>query len=222
MPVARWTDTNCSPALLGRYGLMYGAKLSGSASPSAGSTSSSPNKVAMAPAVCRMIQPSATPSRPTAVEYSPAPITARSTPGADRVVWMCWELRNAWPPKNAANELSVVTTKVTAANTTSFAHSTGSLLGAADRLARIIPVLYSPVTTSAPSTPTTNWAKVYPLRAMSVGLKRAWRAALMNGHRPAVSAANTQPSTIIPANVAAKAIYDERKERNFSHSEWIT
>ncbi len=47
---------------------------------------------------------------------------------------------------------------MTAAKTAAFAHSTGSRRGTADSVARIMPVEYSPVTTSTPSTPTASCA----------------------------------------------------------------
>src|SRR2546423_154494 len=129
------------------------------ASEPSGSTSSSPNKLAIAPAVWRISQPSETPSRPTTVRYSPTPDTARSTPGADSVVSMCWLPRNAWPPKNAANALISLTTNETTANTTAFAPSTGSRVGTAENVERIEPVPYSPDTTSTPSTPMMSCAR---------------------------------------------------------------
>ena len=48
--------------------------------------------------------------------------------------------------------------KVTAAKTASLAHRTGRRRGTAMRLERIIPVAYSPVMTSTPSTPMASWA----------------------------------------------------------------
>ena len=49
-------------------------------------------------------------------------------------------------------------TSVITVNTPAFAHSTGSRFGTAASVARIMPELYSLVTTSTPSTPTASWA----------------------------------------------------------------
>jgi len=49
--------------------------------------------------------------------------------------------------------------KMTTANTAILATHTGTRLGAADSVARIIPVLYSPVMNSTPSTPTASCAR---------------------------------------------------------------
>src|SRR6266567_3439795 len=206
MPVSGCTAATDWPALLGRYGLMCCAQLSGSASPSAGSTSNNPNSVAMPPAVLRMIQPSATPSRPTPVRYRPVPNTVRKTSGAPSVVWMCWLDSSAWPAKNATNEDTSPTTNATAVNTAAFAHTTGSRFGAADMLARIMPVLYSPVTSSTPSTPMMSWASSKPRRLVPVGSKTNFRASRNSGQRFAVTAENSTPKPIMPSAVAASVM----------------
>ena len=51
---------------------------------------------------------------------------------------------------------------MTAANTATFAHSTGRRLGTAENVERIIPVEYSPVITSTPSTPIESCAMPTP------------------------------------------------------------
>jgi hypothetical protein len=59
-------------------------------------------------------------------------------------------------------------------------HSTGSRLGTATMLVRIMPVAYSLVTRSTPRTPTAIWASWTPARPMAVGSKLATSA----GERP--------------------------------------
>jgi hypothetical protein len=59
-------------------------------------------------------------------------------------------------------------------------HSTGSRLGTATMLVRIMPVAYSLVTGSTPRTPTAIWASWTPARPMAVGSKLATSA----GERP--------------------------------------
>ena len=55
------------------------------------------------------------------------------------------------------------------ANTTIFAHSTGSRFGTAPSEARIIPVEYSPLITSTPSTPIASCDRLTPAVAISSG-----------------------------------------------------
>ena len=47
-----------------------------------------PAKVAMPPAVLRVMAPSPMPKRPTMTRYNAAPITARLTPGAPNAMLM--------------------------------------------------------------------------------------------------------------------------------------
>jgi len=55
-------------------------------------------------------------------------------------------------------DAAVITTSVTMANTPALAQSTGTRRGTAARVARIMPELYSLLTTTTPSTPTASWA----------------------------------------------------------------
>ena len=66
---------------------------------------------------------------------------------------MLCEARNATSP-----EISI-STNVTTANVPALAQSTGRRFGTAMNVERICPVLYSPVSTSTPSTPIASWAK---------------------------------------------------------------
>ena len=66
---------------------------------------------------------------------------------------------------------------VTAPKTPTFAHSTGSRFGTAVNEARIIPVEYSPVMISTPSTPIASCASWTPARLTSSG----WKSALSRG-----------------------------------------
>src|SRR5271166_5769181 len=105
----------------------------------------------MAPALWRMREPIASANRPSTVRYRPAPTTALVTPG-----WLSETSTTGWttalPRKNDTKDTTSAITKTSAANTTHFAASTGSLLGTASREARITPVEYSVVIVSAPST----------------------------------------------------------------------
>ena len=60
------------------------------------------------------------------------------------------------------------------ASTTSFAHSTGSRDGTTASVARIIPVAYSPLNASTPSTPSTSWANTMPTRLTDTPPRPGW------------------------------------------------
>jgi len=77
--------------------------------------------------------------------------------------------RIAWLQKKAASTDGTISTSVTTPKTNVFAQSTGSRLGTALKLARIIPVEYSPVMTSTPSTATASCETLTPASAMSSG-----------------------------------------------------
>jgi hypothetical protein len=70
------------------------------------------------------------------------------------------------------------TEKIVPAKTASFPHSTGRRRGTAVSEERIIPVLYSPLISSTPSTPKATTAKMTPFRLVVTGLKAAFSAAL--------------------------------------------
>jgi hypothetical protein len=55
-----------------------------------------------------------------------------------------------------------MTASVTPANSTVLAASTGSRRGTAVKVARTMPVAYSPVMSRTPSTPTASWATLTP------------------------------------------------------------
>jgi hypothetical protein len=79
---------------------------------------------AMAAAGCRSKVPAATLRTARAVRASPAPTTARATPGSPSTACGAWPLIRAWPAKNAAKLVTSPTTKVTAAKTSDLAAST--------------------------------------------------------------------------------------------------
>ena len=178
---------SASPALLGRYGLIAFDQLEGSRLRIGGSTNMIPTSATMPPAVWRTIAPIPRPKMPITVRKSAAPITAR---GDARVGErdLEWRLeRIDWPTKNAIRTAGRLTTRVTTANTPAFAHSTGRRLGTAQNVERIMPVVYSPVITSTPSTPIESCARLTPARlgaqrvvgsaARSPGLRCGQRAA---------------------------------------------
>ena len=122
------------------------------------------------------------------------------------------QLRPAWSPAAPGRP-----------GTASFAHSTGSLDGTTASEARIIPVPYSLLNTSTPSTPSTSWATRMPDEQADRPPSR--RDAQRDGtaFRP-----RTRRRYRRSAATATSALYQvERSARSFVHSErttrtWVT
>jgi hypothetical protein len=68
--------------------------------------------------------------------------------------------KSAWAPKKAIRVEGSASASATRPKTAGFAQSTGSRLGTAANDERIMPVEYSPVITSTPSTPTPPEGKI--------------------------------------------------------------
>src|ERR1700722_12060581 len=167
---AEWyTPVSWLPAWVGQNSLTGFRHESGSAWTIPGRTNRTPTMQAMAAAGCRSKVPTATLSNASAVRYSPAPTTARATPGSPSAVCGAWPLMRAWPTKNAVKLTTSPTTKVTAANTSDLAASTRPRFGTAIRLVRIIPDEYSELMQSTPSTAMASWAMTIPDRLILVG-----------------------------------------------------
>ena len=95
--------------------------------------------------------------------------------------------RIAWLAKKAIRTDGSISRNDTTAKTATFAQSTGSRLGTAPIVARIIPVEYSPVITSTPRTPIASCASVdageRDVERVAVGpLVRAHAAPVRRGH----------------------------------------
>ena len=117
-------------------------------------------------AVLRSRAPRARPMMTTTVRYSDAPATVRSTPGSvSEIAEPPREDSMAAAVKKSANAHSMVTGSTRPTSTITLAHSTGSRDGTTARVARIIPVPYSPLKDSTPTTPRTSWANSTPNRA---------------------------------------------------------
>ena len=100
---------------------------------------------------------------------------------------------SAWPRKNAPKLVMRPVTRATAANTTALAANIVPRRGMAVSDVRIIPVAYSEVMVSAPSTAMTSWPKYRPNRLRWVGSKSGpswfalWAApALASAPKPTV------------------------------------
>src|SRR3954452_17724409 len=185
-----------------------------------GRTSSTPMRVAMAPTVERIRKPSPTPSTATTVRYRVAPNTARTASGWAREI-PC-EPSRAWPPTKVTSTVTRATAKVTAASTPALAASTGNRRGTAAKVALIIPVAYSPVTASTPSTPTVSSARLTPMRSWLTGLKSARSPAFMLYQWALLTYDTSRPTMAMPSTVAASTHHDDRTVRSLIHSERIT
>src|SRR2546421_12945784 len=109
-----------------------------------------------------------------------------------------------------------MTANTAPANTASFAHSTGRRRGTAVSEERIIPVLYSPLISSTPSTPKATTAKMTPFRLVVTGLKLARSAALNVWYWLAVTAENSAPMPIISTTAARRGHQVDCQERKLA------
>ena len=126
-----------------------------------------------------------------------------------------------WPTRKAAKVAGTHRARTASAYPIALPHSTGSRAGTAAKLVRIVPVAYSPVISSAPSTPMASWARLMPLRLIAVGSKLAMAAGSCGGlvtRTPAYSA--PMPTISTAATSSDQAL--EGRVRSLVHSERIT
>src|SRR6476469_8446599 len=159
---ATWTLAIWPAAWVGQNSVTGFRHESGSAWAIAGRTNRTAIMAAMAAAGCRSKVPTATLSTARAVRASPAPATARATPGSPSAAWGAWPLMRAWPTKNAVKLVTSPTTKVTAAKTSDLAARTRPRFGTAIRLVRIIPEWYSDLMQSTVRTALAAWTIAIP------------------------------------------------------------
>jgi hypothetical protein len=110
--------------------------------------------------------------------------------------------------KNARNDATSPTTRVTAPNTTAFAASTRGRRGTAASVARMVPELYSLVMVSTPSAPTSSRPGTTPASALLIRSPDPSRV-----FRPTAIAI-----PMVPAAVRARVHQVERRLRNLIHS----
>src|ERR1700691_2331684 len=176
-------------------------------------------------AVLRSSAPRARPMTATTVRYNDEPTTVCSTPGSvSEITEPPREETRAVAAKKSTNAHTMVTGSTRPASTISFAHSTGSRDGTTASVARIIPVPYSPLNASTPTTPTTSWANNTPSRATDTPLAAVLPAETWYGVPDAAIAA-PRP-TISTAAVSAHHRV-ERSARSLVHSArttrtWVT
>src|SRR5713101_9651362 len=136
-------------------------------------------------------------------------------PGSESETFACLLDRMLWPIEKATKHAMVETTKATTVNVTALANSTSGRFGMAAKVVRIIPVVYSELITSTPSTPIASCARNTPRRLIVVGsserrsraersFQRLTRAMVINAPIPTV------------ATTATKRVHTvERTERSF-------
>src|SRR5580658_177925 len=176
-------------------------------------------------AVLRSSAPRARPMMTTTVRYNDEPTTVRSTPGSvSEIAEPPREDSIAVAVKKSTNAHSMLSGSTRPASTISFAHSTGSRDGTTARVARIIPVPYSPLNASTPTTPTTSWANSRPSRAAEIPLAAELAAETWYGvPDPAIAA----PRPTISTTAASVHHRVERSARSLVHSArttraWVT
>src|SRR5260370_27154258 len=154
-------------------------------------------KVATPAAVLRNSGHMATPIMPATVACRGAPMTDRRAPGAVMATLRWWLLSSAWPRKKEMKLATSEIEKIAPAKTASLAHRTGRRRGTTVSEARIMPVLYSPLIRSTPSTPKATTAKAMPVRLVLMGLNAALSAALRVWYWFALTVENRAPMPTI-------------------------
>src|SRR5579875_617705 len=173
----------------------------------------------MAPAVWRRTVARPRANRPRAARYRPLSTTARATPGWLSTAWGADPERMACPMKNAAKASASLTTSATEPNTRTLAARTTGRRGMAVSVARMVPVPYSALTTSAPRTPMASWPRKNPVRLWRVGSKvsLSGRSVLVD-HVWAVVAVARTPMPITATAVTARLQPVERTDHSLVHS----
>src|SRR6202050_4818535 len=171
-------------------------------------------------AVLRSSAPRARPMTATTVRYNDEPTTVCSTPGSvSESTEPPREDTRAVAAKKSANAHSRVTGSTRPASTISLAHSTGSRDGTTASVARIIPVPYSPLNASTPTTPRTSWANSTPSSAVDIPAAAVLAADTWDAvPDPAIRA----PRPTISTAVISVHHRVERSARNFVHSARMT
>src|SRR5580693_8297419 len=176
-------------------------------------------------AVLRSSAPRARPITTTTVRYNDAPTTVRSTPGSvSEIAEPPREDSMAVAVKKSASAHSRVTGSTRPTSAIALAHSTGSRAGTTASVARIIPVPYSPLNASTPTTPITSWANTTPIRITDTPLAAVLPGEILYGvPDPAIAA----PRPTISTTAASAHHRVERSACNLVHSArttrtWVT
>src|ERR1022692_1450429 len=138
------------------------------------STNMRPIPAAIAPAECLSIAPRPYDRSPQTARNSPPPITVRSTSGCPSVVLTCWLDRIRWATQKGRKLVTSPTTSATAPKTTPLAANTVPRRGIAVSDVLIIPVEYSELIVSAPSTMMISCPMSSPNRLMLAAEEWIW------------------------------------------------
>ncbi len=149
----------------------------------------------MPAAVLRTIAPTATANMDITARYSAPPTIIRRTCGSPSEA-VCVDGKIAWAMKKAAKSATSETTKDTMAMTSILASSAGMRVGAALRVERIIPVLYSEPIEMTPSTTMTSWPKLMPKVATDAPSGRSLPKSEMSCERRAKDMRAAKPRTM--------------------------
>src|SRR5580658_7100251 len=199
--------------------------LCGRAPTTIGTTKNSAANTDRPAAVLRSRAPRARPMTTTTVRYKAEPTTVRSTPGSvSKIAEPPREEFRAVATKKSTTAHSRLTGSTRPISTITFAHSTGSREGTTASVARIIPVPYSPLNASTPTTPITNWANKRPNRLADTPAAAELPAETLYGvPDPAIAA----PRPTISTTALSPHHLVERSARSFVHSArttrtWVT
>jgi len=139
-----------------------------------------------------------------------------------------WTPSFDWKPSVATQDRPTPTAEVTAAiraSTIALAHSAGRRVGTAAKVDRIIPVEYSEVIASTPSTASVSWATPYPMVTMKTARAEPVPTTA-SGPAPAGALDVPQLSRVLnptmSATVRARVQTVERTVRVLIHSELST
>ena len=128
-----------------------------------------------------------------------APASRACSRANDEDPTACFAERIAWPSQNATKTRISLTTTATVPNTATLASRTTGRRGTADRVARMVPVPYSALITSTPSTPKMSWPRKIPIRLRRVGSSMTSVGLTV----PVVSAQRPTTAIAVPASVQA-------------------
>jgi len=150
----------------------------------------------------------------------PTPTTARRAPGLASVSCRAGAVRIAWPRRKLANEVTSAVIRLTAVKTRTLAASTSGRRGSAARVARIVPLAYSPLITRMPRMPMTRAPPRYaPTRLTSVG-SNADRAAADSVVQCARVTPMAMALTATPVKTVRPSVHIvERTVRSLVHSD---
>src|SRR5215471_2489927 len=127
--------------------------------------------------------------------------------------------RSAWKMKYAPKLEATPAARLTAVTTTILAASTTRRRGTAHKVARIVPVLYSPEMTSTPSTPIATWEMCSPpMVRRTLSMVAFWWGV----SRPVTKMASSAATPTLATTAVSSAQDVERTVRSLQYSDRST